>query len=297
MEIRQISYFLSIVEKGSFSAAADDHFISQSALSKKIIELEKEIGVSLFDRSKRKVSLTSAGEAFLDYAHKFKALNQNMIVELKSYKSNTDTFDIAVIPIIPEYGIASYFAEFSNAYPNISFDLEERDGLNILSSLDEGRFDLAITRNNFINEDKHATVEICKDKLIVMVSKKNRYANRTSISLHELSKDNFIVFDNVTDLRKLIIEVCQKAGFTPTIFYSSHRKVSVFSLVGANIGLALMPSKVCEYHNHPDILAIPLDEIIDCNIVLVWQKNKKLPKSAEIFIDFLQHNLIEQQNN
>ena len=296
MDIRQAIYFISIVEKGSFSAAADDHFISQSSLSKTIIELEKEIGVSLFDRSKRKVSLTSAGEAFLDYARKFKALNQNMIFELKSYKSNADTFDIAVIPIIPEYGIASHFAEFSNAYPNISFDLEETDGLNILSSLDEGRFDLAITRHNFINEDKHATVEICKDKLMVMVSKKNRYANRTSISLHELSNDNFIVFDKVTDLRKLNMEVCQKAGFTPTIFYSSHRKVSVFSLVGANIGIALMPSKVYEYHNHPDVLSIPLDEIIDCNIVLVWQKNKKLPKSAEIFVDFLQHNLSEQHN-
>ncbi len=297
MDFRQIIYFLSIVEKGSFSAAADDHFISQSALSKKIIELEKEIGVSLFDRSKRKVSLTSAGEAFLDYAHKFKALNQNMIVELKSYKSNTDTFDIAVIPIIPEYGIASDFAEFSNAYPKISFDLEEIDGLNILSSLDEGRFDLAITRHNFINEEKHSTVEICKDKLLVMVSKNNPYASRTSISVNELYKDNFIVFDKVTDLRKLIMEVCQKAGFTPTIFYSSHRKVSVFSLVGANIGLALMPSKVFEYHNHPDVLSIPLEETIECNIVLVWLKNKKLPRSAEIFVDFLQHKLNDQQKS
>ena len=68
MEIRQVQYFLSIVERGSFSAAADEHFISQSSLSKVIIALEKELGYPLFDRTKRKVSLTPAGDAFLVHA-------------------------------------------------------------------------------------------------------------------------------------------------------------------------------------------------------------------------------------
>ena len=70
MEIRQVEYFLSIVKTGSFSEAADEHFISQSSLSKNIIALEKELGVSLFDRSKRKVFLTDAGEVFLEHARK-----------------------------------------------------------------------------------------------------------------------------------------------------------------------------------------------------------------------------------
>ena len=73
MEIRQIQYFLSIVDTGSFSAAADEHYISQSSLSKMIIALEKELTVTLFDRSKRKVSLTEAGEAFLRHARKLNA--------------------------------------------------------------------------------------------------------------------------------------------------------------------------------------------------------------------------------
>ena len=83
------------------------------------------------------------------------------------------------------------------------------------------------------------------------------------------------------------MDECGKAGFEPTIFYSSHRKVSVFGLVGANIGLALMPSVIYEYHKHPDILAIPLEENIECDVVLVYLKNKKLPRSAKIFIDFI----------
>ena len=84
------------------------------------------------------------------------------------------------------------------------------------------------------------------------------------------------------------MDECRKAGFDPTIFYSSHRKVSVFGLVGANIGLALMPAKIYDYHQHPDVLAIPLDENIDCNLVLVYQKKRNLSRPAKIFIDFMQ---------
>lgn len=287
MEIRQIQYFLSIVETGSFSAAADEHFISQSSLSKVIIALEKELGFLLFDRTKRKVSLTPAGEAFLEHARKLNAVYKLMLVETDGYKSTMDSFSIAAIPILTQYGITTSIAQFREKYPDISLNLEEIDGLNILPALDEHRFDLAFTRHNYINKDLYTYLEICKDKLLVVISERNRHANRSSISLKELSSDNFIVFDKVTDLYRLIMDECWKAGFEPTIFYSSHRKVSVFGLVGTNIGLALMPVKIYEYHQHPDVLAIPLEEEIECNVVLAYLKNRKLPEAARIFLEYM----------
>jgi LysR family transcriptional regulator, transcription activator of glutamate synthase operon len=288
MEIRQIQYFLSVVDTGSFSAAADEHFISQSSLSKIIISLEKELGVSLFDRSKRKVFLTEAGEAFLPHARRLSESYKSMLVELDGYKSETDSFSLAAIPILTQYGIANWIAQFQDRHPTLRFRLEEIDGQNILPALDERRFDLVITRHNYLNPDQYESLEICMDKMLVVVSKKNQHANRDSISLRELSSDNFIMFDKVTGLHRLIMDECAKAGFEPTIFYSSHRKVSVFGLVGTNIGLALMPVKIYEYYRHPDVVAIPLEEDIACNIVLVHLKNKKLPKGASFFIEFLE---------
>lgn len=287
MEIRQIQYFISVVETGSFSAAADEHYISQSSLSKVVIALEKELGVSLFDRSKRKVFLTQAGEAFLVHARKLITAYMDMVVELDGYKSTLDSFSIATIPVLTQYGITTYLAQFRDLHPNIRFSIDEIDGLNILPALDEHRFDLAFTRHNYLNHDRYMSLEICKDKLLVVVSKNNRHAKRTSISLRELSNDNFIVFDRITDLHKLIMDECRKAGFDPTIFYSSHRKVSVLGLVGTNIGLALMPVKVYDYYQHSDVLAIPLEENIICNIVLVHLKNRILPDAARVFVDFM----------
>jgi DNA-binding transcriptional LysR family regulator len=287
MEIRQIQYFLSIVDTGSFSAAADEHYISQSSLSKVILALEKELAVPLFDRSKRKVSLTEAGEAFLRHARQLNAGYKAMLVELDGYKSAADSFSIAAIPVLPQYGIATMVSQFTDKYPHIRFSLEEIDGLNILPALTEHRFDLAFTRHNYVDHDLFTSLEISKDKLLVVVSKKNRHASRSSISLKELVNDNFILFDKVTDLHNLILDECGKAGFEPTVFYSSHRKVSVLGLVATNIGLALMPVKSYEYHRQPDVLAIPLDEEIECNMVLVYLKNKPLPDAATIFVDFM----------
>jgi len=286
MDIRQVQYFLSIVETGSFSAAADEHYVSQSSLSKVVSALEKELGVPLFDRSKRKVFLTEAGEAFVGHARKLNAAYKAMMVELEGHKSTMGSFSIASIPILTQYGITTHIAHFRDLYPNIQFSLEEVDGLNILPALGEYRFDLAFTRHNSL-DDQYESIDICKDKLLVVVSKNNRHANRSSISLRELSSDNFIVFDRVTDLHKLIMDECGKAGFEPTIFYSSHRKVSVLGLVGTNIGLALMPVKIFEYHQHPDVLAIPLEEHIECNIVLAYLKKRKIPQAASIFLDFM----------
>ena len=287
MEIRQIQYFLSIVNTGSFSAAADEHYISQSSLSKMIIALEKELGALLFDRSKRKVSLTEAGEAFLRHARKLDADYKSMLVEMDGYRSSADSFSIAAIPVLAQYGIATSISQFRDLYPHIRFSLEEIDGFNILPALTDLRFDLAFARHNYLDRDLFEGLEICRDKLLLVISRNNRYANRSSISLKELANDNFILFDKVTDLHKLIMDECGKAGFDPTIFYSSHRKVSVFGLVGTNIGLALMPAKIYEYHRHPDVLAIPLDEYIECNIVLVHLKNRQLPKAAGMFLDFM----------
>ena len=244
MEIRQIQYFLSIVETSSFSAAAEEYYISQSSLSKRIIALEEELGVLLFDRSKRKVSLTNAGEAFLEHARKINSSYKAMLVDISGFKSEAGSFSIAAIPVIAQYGITTYIAQFREVYPTLDFTLDEIDGLNILSAVEDHRYDLAFTRHHLLDPDKFTSLEISKDKLLVVVSTKNQHATRSSISIKELSNDNFIIFDKVTDLNSLITDECRKAGFEPTIFYSSHRKVSVFSLVGANIGIGLMPSKI-----------------------------------------------------
>jgi len=86
MEMKQVKYFLTVAELGSFSAAADNLYISQSSLSKQIMALEKELGFALFDRSKRMIVLTEAGATFRKYARRLHDEYEEMLDNLKQYK-------------------------------------------------------------------------------------------------------------------------------------------------------------------------------------------------------------------
>jgi DNA-binding transcriptional LysR family regulator len=293
MDLKQAQYFLAIVERGSFSAAAAHHFISQSSLSKRIIALEEELGVALFDRSKRQVSLTEAGEAFLTHAQKLNETYFSLISDLDDFKYEGESLTIATVPVITEYGITNLIADYRKHHPEVNIDIEELDGLNILPALDEHRFDLAFTRYNYLDPNQYESLMVHKDKFIVIVSKNNPLAEKSLLSLNDLRDQNFIVFDKVTGLQRLLIDECNQCGFEPTIFYSSHRKMSVFGLVGANVGIALTPLKIYEYHKTPEVTAIPLEETIYCHIVLVYRKNKKLPAAAVSFAEYIKNHAQE----
>jgi LysR family transcriptional activator of glutamate synthase operon len=284
MDLRQVQYFLSIATTGSFSSAAEELYISQSSLSKQIIALERELGFQLFDRSKRKVSLTKAGETFLKHAPRLVEIYQGIWADLDKYRAETATFSIAAIPAIAQYGITDYIAEFQKIYPHIRFNLEEREGQSILPSLDAHEYDLGFIRDNYLNRDQYNGIEICKDKLLVAVSNKHPNAHRTSIALAELANENFIMFDKVAILHEVTMQACKQAGFTPRIFYASVRIESILGLVAANVGIALMPERIFNYNKPSDVLAIPLEETIESNISLNYLKDRKLPMSAKIFV-------------
>lgn len=287
MEIKQITYFLAIVQSGSFSAAAEDLFISQSALSKQIIALEKELACPLFDRSKRKIALTDAGQVFYRHAVQMNEIYRKLTSDLVEFIPTT-TLRIASIPVIAQYGIPDYIAQFRTAYPNISLVLEEREAFAILPALKEDQYDLAFARDNYLDRDQYGFVKLCEDRFDVLVSRTHVFARRASLSLKDLANENFILFDKGTIVHELSVEACQKAGYDPRVYYASLRVESILSMVASNLGITLMMKRVGNYHHHPDVVSIPLEETITSNLGVVYLKNKKLSRVAKTFIDLIQ---------
>jgi DNA-binding transcriptional LysR family regulator len=262
-------------------------YISQSSLSKRILALEKELGVQLFDRSKRKVSLTHAGETLIEHAVALNKTYQKMVADLEEYQSAAAPLSIAAIPVIAQYGITSYISQFKSIYPHIKFTLEERLVSAILPGLDSHQYDLAFIRDNYIDKDKYVCIEISKDKLVVVVSEKNHYATRSSVSLAELSGENFIMYDKGTIIHRLTLDACHSAGFEPQIFYASLRIDNIISLVASNIGVALLMEKVYDYHDLSGVIAIPLDEVIESDIIIASLKDAELSEPAQTFVELV----------
>ena len=293
MEIRQVEYFVCVVETGSFSSAAEELYISQSALSKQIIALEKELGVKLFDRSKRRIALTEAGKIFHKHALNLRKNYRSLEAELAEYRKETPSLMIAAIPVTAQYGITSYVAQFKKAYPQVNFALEERQASTVLPALSQHKYDLAFVRDYNIDSDVISYFPVATDKLMVAVSCDHRFANRTSIALAELAAENFIMFNKGTLIHELSMNACQSAGFEPKVFYASLRAASIIGMVASNSGIALIMEKVLQYYNHSDVVALPLDQTIESRIILAYPKDKKLSKPARTFLDFMKKQIAE----
>jgi len=288
MELKQVQYFLKIVETGNFSAAADELYISQSSLSKQIMTLENELGFLLFDRSKRKISITPAGKTFLPHAQSLHSAYQNMLADVAPYKT-APTLSIIAIPVIAQYKIAAHIAQFKQAHPDVQLALEEREAAAILPAIHNHQCDLAFLRDNYLDKTLYNYVEVAQDHFQVTLSRKHPQAGKSKLSLAELANENFIMFDKGTIVHELTVDACREAGFEPRIFYASLRVESILGLVASNSGVALMMKKIFDYHKHPDVVAIPLNETISSNLVLAWLKQKKLSEAATSFVDFIRN--------
>jgi len=293
MDIKQIEYFVAVVETGSFSSAAEELYISQSSLSKQIIGLEKELGVKVFDRSKRKIALTEAGEMLHKHALTLRKNYQSLQADLGEYKKATPSLKIAAIPVTAQYGITSFVAQFKKAYPQINFTLEERQASTVLPALSQYKYDLAFLRDYNIDTSVISYFPIMTDKLTVAVSCDHRFAERKSISLKELSDENFIMFNKGTLIHELSMNACQSAGFEPKVFYTASRAASIIGMLILNSGVALIMERVLNYYNHADVVAIPLDQTLESKIIIAYPKDKKLSKPARTFLDFMQNSVVE----
>lgn len=128
MTFDQIQYFIAIAECNTYFDAAEELNISQSALSKQIIKLEKELGVTLLDRSRRKASLTPAGETFYQDALALRRQYEIMTGHMKKYKipmGNKNELRIGTLPILTQYGLTAHFRQFTESHPDIHLILDE----------------------------------------------------------------------------------------------------------------------------------------------------------------------------
>ena len=236
MDLRQIHYFLAIARTGSFTGAAEELFVSQSSLSKQIIALERELGVQLFDRSRRKVALTDAGRTFRRHALKFHQVHQAMVGDLEEFRPESEPLSIVAIPVIAQYGIPKYIAAFREAHPGLRLTLDEREAAEILPALNDRRYDLAFVRDNCVDPEVYSCQELSRDRLIAVVPGHHSMASKSVVSLRELADEDFIVLDKASAVYQLVLDACREAGFEPRVVHSTLRNDSIIALGGGEHG-------------------------------------------------------------
>lgn len=289
MNIIHLENFLAIVKYKSFSAAALELCITQSSLSKHIMALEKELGMELFDRSKREIKLTAAGHVFHKHAEIIDSSYRGMIKEMKDFNIHEKTtIRIAAIPVLTQYNIPGAIAKFKETYPNIAVELsEESHRSRLLTGLNKGIYDMVIMRTNFLDERQYHIWPLAEDELSFVVSKNHPMADRESVSMNELNDEKFILINPEAGLSDICLTACYEAGFEPDVRYTIDRVETIMGLVAINEGSTLFMKRIIGYFNNPDIRVIPISDHIKSITALVKSVNQKMKPAERLLVDFL----------
>lgn len=291
VELRHLRYFVAVAERKGFREASRFLHISQPAISKSLTQLEEELGVELFARSGRTVRLTSQGEVF--YKETLLTLRQADHAAEAAQRAARGEFGTLTLAFC---GVATYgflpriVQQYKELRPGVQLQLREMNPPRQELAFLQGEIDAGITRLPF-SKKLAADLEvksILREPLVVVVPTAHPFAGK-KLRIEHLSEEPFILLqrDGAPTIYDAILGMCEKSGFAPKIASEADLMHTLFTLVAAGQGIALVPA--CVMNLRPSgvhFLRLQQDDY-KADLVLAWRKGSQ-PSTLQSFIRLIE---------
>lgn len=285
MELRQLRYFTAVAEELSYSRAAARIHISQPSLSRQVAALEGEIGVALLDRDKHRVSLTAAGQAYLERARELLVgLDQAADLARRTAQGQVGRLALGFGGSAAYTLMPAVLRRFRARYPEVEVTLQQLPLTAQLDALREGRVDVGFLLLP-VDDPAVRTERLMRDRLVAAVPSDHALARRREVALRSLSDEAFVAFPREGGLgyRDRMVELCLKAGFTPRIVREAAPLESIVGFVASGAGIALLPA-MAQRLRVADVLYVPISEhYAYMDFALAWREQGKSP-ALEAFL-------------
>src|SRR5256714_339822 len=286
MELHQLRYFCAVAETGSFSRAAEQSHVAQPSLSQQILKLEDELGARLFDRLGRSVRLTDLGKTFLPRA-------RAVLRELEAAKGDvverrdsvTGSLSVGVIPTIAPYFLPAQLTAFTRQFPQARFTVVEEITPVLLDRLRASTIDIAILALP-IRGHEFDTFALLTERLFAALPKKHALSRRSSLSLKDLRKEPFLLLRDGHCFRDTAVAACDRARLHPQIVFESGQFSSLLSMVGAGMGVSIVPEMAIEKKSQCRYVRIA-DEQAVRTIGAVVLRGRSLTRAQNAFLAHL----------
>ena len=293
MNLKHLSYFVDISKRESFTKAADDIYVSQSALSKSVKSLEQELNVTLIDRTSKSFNLTEEGrilyvegEKLLQYIDE----SQDEIIE--KIHQNRRRLRIGVPPVISTVYFSQLLFRFIKQYPNIELEISEVGANIVQNQINAGNIDIGVVILPIINTDNYHIIPAMSSDNALIVNKDHPLASRDEVDFKELEHEDFLILDRTYMLHDRIIKNCEIAGFYPHITTESSQWDFLAEMVAYNQGISILPVPIMKrFYSSDRIKMIRLKEPeFPWNIAMIFKKEKLITAQMEEFIHFVVNN-------
>ncbi|TFH11524.1 MAG: LysR family transcriptional regulator [Candidatus Atribacteria bacterium] len=251
MELRHLRYFLMVAEELHFGRAAERLAIKQPPLSRQIMNLESELGVRLFDRSHRRVTLTPSGRYLKDAATNLFAqteLIRNTVGLMK--EGMAGVVRIGYVGSAMHSILPGLLRELSERYPEIHPEFFELDNDTQIRELTSGLIDIGFVRTP-LHAEGLALLAVLEETFSLVLSADHRLAADPDISLDALADEPYVGFcrECAPSLADQILKICNDAGFSPRIVHSTSQLNALLRLVESGFGYSIVPTSVRSGYN------------------------------------------------
>ncbi len=279
MELRQLRYFIAVAEELHFSRAAVRLHIAQPALSHQIKQLEAELHAPLFWRTKRHVELTEAGQAFLEEARKtLVQAEQAARVAAVASAQGTELVRVAFIDSALYGFIPQLLRAFRTRRPEARFALQELTSGQQVEALNRSELQLGVLRRARAGPPL-AFHEIGRERLLVAMPTGHSLSAMPEVPIDKLEPEDWILFPREVSpgLHDYLGGICRRAGFTPRIVQVGHQGHTIVGLVGAGLGIAVVPENL-RHWGGPAVVYRPLKADSPwLPMYLAWRRDERSP--------------------
>lgn len=288
MELKNLRCLVEVVRQGTFSRAAGVLHATQPTISKAIGQLESQFDTRLLERSRRGVRLTAEGEVVHRRAQAMLLEREGMQADLDELRGlRRGELRLGLPPMGSNVLFAPTFARFRRQHPHIDIRLMEHGSRRLEQALMAGEVELAASLLP-VSEHYFQWQSVHDEPMVAILPRTHALAGRKSLTLDAFRDEPQVLFEGGFALDSIIRNACVRRGFTPFEGARTSQLDFAIALVGANLGVAVLPRLVAADHTHPDVVTVPLDEPdLRWQMALIWRSDAALSPAARSWLELL----------
>ena len=286
MELRQLRYLVALADERHFTRAAAREHVAQPALSQQLRRLEAEVGLSLVNRTTRRVELTEAGELLVGRARRALAEVDAARADLSDLAGvRAGHVVIGAMQSLGPFDLSSVMATYFDRHPGVELTIREDVSDPLLAMLAADAVDLAfLSLAEDFDRDQFEARTVMVEPMVAVVAADHPLAGRDAIDLAELRDDRFITFREGAGLRRILGAAAAQAGFTPQVAFESNNVLRGCALASQGLGVSIVPASDAAAPNL-QVAAVPLNDPPQRDVTLVWRRRRHHSPAARAFLD------------
>jgi LysR family hydrogen peroxide-inducible transcriptional activator len=279
VNLRDLRYLVALAEHKHFGRAAEASFVSQPTLSTQVKKLEDELGVSLVERTPRKVLLTEVGREIAQRARDvLNEVEQIKAIARRTLDPESGTVRLGIFPTLGPYLLPHVVPRIRTRFPRLELLLVEEKTEVVLRQLREGRLDAGVLALPIHDDQLHAEF-LFEEPFVLAVPEHHELAKRKGLKLDDLSDQTLLLLEDGHCLRDQALEVCQLAGASEKTGFRATSLETLRQMVAANVGITLLPALSVQppVAQSENVHLIPFrGDAPSRRIAMIWRKSSAM---------------------